>query len=164
MDTKHLKSVLEETFSANFVTYYKAHVAHVNITGRSFYQDHKLLQKIYEYFQDNIDTLAEKLRTVRATMPADLGTVLEISPVMDSPVAGDSEDLLRQVLDDISMMIDQYHALYEAANDVDYIDISNFAQDQIGIIVKFRWMLESTLNEELEEDEELDSDPEDDNE
>jgi DNA-binding ferritin-like protein len=159
MDKRHLKSVLEETFAANFVTYYRAHVAHVNTTGRSFYQDHKLLQKIYEYFQDNIDTLAEKLRTVRATMPVDLGTVLEISPVMDSPTTGDSEDLLRSVLDDISMMVDQYHALYQAAEEVDYIDISNFAQDQIGIIVKFRWMLEATLEDEPDEpdeDDELD--------
>ena len=158
MDTKHLKSVLEETFAANFVTYYRAHVAHVNTTGRSFYQDHKLLQKIYEYFQDNIDILAEKLRTVRATMPVDLSTVLEISPVMDAPTTGDSEDLLRSVLDDISMMVDQYHSLYQAAEEVDYIDISNFAQDQIGIIVKFRWMLESTLDEEPEEDEDESND------
>jgi len=48
-------------------------------------------------------------------------------------------------------MIDQYHKLYDAAEAVEYIDISNFAQDQIGILAKYRWMLESTLEIEPEE-------------
>ena len=48
---EELKICLQETFAGNFVSYYRSHVAHVNIQGRNFYQDHKLLQKIYEYFQ-----------------------------------------------------------------------------------------------------------------
>ena len=59
MNLQNLQTVLEETFGGNFISYYRTHVAHVNIQGRSFYQDHKLLQKIYEYFQDNIDTIAD---------------------------------------------------------------------------------------------------------
>ena len=145
MDLTQLQITLEETFAANFVSYYRAHVAHVNIQGRNFYQDHKLLQKIYEYFQDNIDTIAEKLRTIRAVMPHDLMTVCQLSPVMDFPTVGEADDLLNDVLDAISDMIDQYHALNDAAEAVNYIDISNFAQDQIGQLAKFRWMLEATL-------------------
>ena len=67
MSLENLQSTLEETFSSNFVSYYRSHVAHVNITGKEFYQWHKLLENVYEYFQDNIDTIAEKLRTVKAT-------------------------------------------------------------------------------------------------
>jgi DNA-binding ferritin-like protein len=148
MDLSKLQIALEETFSANLVTYYRAHVAHINIQGRNFYQDHKLLQKIYEYFQDNIDTLGEKIRSVRTTVPVDLGTVINVSPIMDFATMGTSEDLLSQVMENIETMIDIYHELYIAAEDVNYIDISNFAQDQIGILAKFRWMLQSTLDEE----------------
>lgn len=151
MDLTNLQTVLEETFSANFVGYYRAHVAHVNIQGRNFYQDHKLLQKIYEYFQDNIDTLAEKLRTIRATMPADLMTVTMLSKIADTPTVGNSISLFEQIDEALEAMIDQYHELYEAAEEVEYIDISNFAQDQIGQIAKFRWMVEATLEETEEE-------------
>lgn len=147
MSLEKLQSVLEETFGSNFVSYYRSHVAHVNTTGRNFYQDHKLLQKIYEYFQDNIDTIAEKLRTVRATMPPDLMTVTMLSSIADVPTMGENEDLLRTVLDSLEAMIDQYHELNDAAEEVDYIDISNFAQDQIGQLAKFRWMIEATLDE-----------------
>lgn len=147
MSLEKLQSVLEETFGSNFVSYYRSHVAHVNTTGRNFYQDHKLLQKIYEYFQDNIDTIAEKLRTVRATMPPDLMTVTMLSSIADVPTMGENEDLLRTVLDSLEAMIDQYHELNDAAEEVNYIDISNFAQDQIGQLAKFRWMIEATLDE-----------------
>ena len=154
MDLTNLKVTLEETFSANFVSYYRAHVAHVNTIGRSFYQDHKLLQKIYEYFQDNIDTLAEKLRTVRGKMPADIGTVLAMSSVLDTVTEGDSLELFEMVEESLQQMIDQYHLLYQAAEDVNYIDISNFAQDQVGQLAKFRWMVEATLGRDEPEDEE----------
>lgn len=154
MNLDHLQIVLEETFAANFVSYYRSHVAHVNTTGRNFYQDHKLLQKVYEYFQDNIDTIAEKLRTIKATMPPDLGTVCQLSSIIDSPMVGDSTQLLEAVEEDIEAMIEQYHTLNDAAEDVNYIDISNFAQDQIGQLARLRWMLEATLDERKEEDDE----------
>ena len=151
MDLTNLQTVLEETFAANFVSYYRSHVAHVNVRARTFYQDHKLLQKIYEYFQGNIDTIAEKLRTIRADMPVDLSTVTALSPIMDMPAIGSANQLLEQVLEALEAMIDQYHELNDAAEAVNYIDISNFAQDQIGQIAKFRWMIESTL-EDRDED------------
>ena len=151
---KNLHTALEETFSANFVAYYRSHVAHVNIQGRTFYQDHKLLQKIYEYFQGNIDTLGEKIRTCRAFMPNSLSTVTAVSPIMDMDVEGDAIELFNMIEEDLEAMIDQYHALNDAAEAVNYIDISNYAQDQVGILAKFRWMVESTLDERKEEDDE----------
>ena len=151
MTLENLQLTLAETFAGNFVAYYRAHVAHVNIQGRNFYQDHKLLQKIYEYFQDNIDTIAEKLRTVKATMPVDISTVVALSNVIDMPTRGDSIALLETVEESIEEMIDQYHELNDAAEAINYIDISNFAQDQIGQLAKFRWMLSATLeNDESE--------------
>ena len=156
MNIKNLQTVLEDTFSGNFVSYYRSHVAHVNIQGRNFYADHKLLQKVYEYFQENVDVLAEKLRTVRAMMPADLMTVMTMSPVADTPAVGDSEELLEQVHESLVMMIDQYVMLYEAAEEVNYIDISNFAQDQIAVLAKFRWMIESTLDMDTDTEEDPD--------
>ena len=154
MDLIHLQTTLEETFAANFVSYYRSHVAHVNLKARTFYQDHKLLQKVYEYFQDNIDTIAEKLRTVRAYMPRDLATVTATSPIMDMPTEGTADELLEQVLESLEAMIDQYHLLNDAAEAVNYIDIANFAQDQIAQIARFRWMIESTLEERDDADEE----------
>ena len=156
MELQRLHSVLEETFAANFVAYYRSHVAHINIQGRTFFQDHKLLQKIYESLQDNIDTLGEKIRTCRAFVPGSLQTVVGISSVLDIEVSGDATELLEMVEESLEILIDQYKELYQAAEDATYIDISNYAQDQIGQLAKFRWMIEATLEERSEEDENRD--------
>jgi DNA-binding ferritin-like protein len=144
---------LEETFSSNFISYYRSHSAHLNIVGRNFYQDHKLLEKIYQYFQSNIDTLGEKIRSVRGQAPDSLGVILQLSTIADRPVRGSSEDLLMTVLDAVDLMMEQYEDLYAVATEEKIIDIQNFAQDAVGQLAKFRWMIEATLNEEGDDDE-----------
>jgi len=137
---------LEKAFASNFVAYYRAHVAHVNIKGRNFYQDHQLLKKIYEYLNDQVDPLAEKLRTLGATMPDMLVQTTAMSSVGDYGINGTSDDLLRAVLGDVLTMIDVLHDLRHEADAVDYTDISNMADDSIGRLAKFKWQLEATLN------------------
>ena len=44
---------LQKTFCDNFLCYFRSQVAHVNVVGRNFYSDHKLLGKIYEHLQAN---------------------------------------------------------------------------------------------------------------
>ena len=46
---------LTQIFKNNFVAYFRSHAAHVNITGRNFRSDHKLLEGVYERRQEQID-------------------------------------------------------------------------------------------------------------
>ena len=149
MELTELIKALEEAFAANFVTYYKAHVAHVNTKGRNFYQDHKLLKKIYEYLQDQIDPLAEKLRTCGAMMPNALTIVCETSPIEDNETEGASLELLQTILDSILQLMDCYHELRKQADAVEYTDISNMADEAIGKLAKYKWQLEATIGEPL---------------
>lgn len=140
-----LQSTLEQTFATNFQVYFRTHSAHVNIIGRNFYSDHKLLQKIYEGLQGDVDTLGELLRTIKAFFPRDLTQVISDSATGDRTVEGSSEELLEGVYDDIEVLIDQYTELYAAAEAEDHIEISNYAQDQIRVMRKTCWMLRSIL-------------------
>jgi DNA-binding ferritin-like protein len=140
-----LQSTLEQTFATNFQVYFRTHSAHVNIVGRNFYSDHKLLQKIYEGLQGDIDTLGELLRTIQAFFPRSLNEVVNNSAASDSSMQGTSLELLESVYDDIDILIDQYTELYSAAEDEGHIEISNFAQDQIRVMRKTCWMLRSIL-------------------
>lgn len=142
-----LISKLEEVFATNFEVYYRTHVAHVNIVGRNFFSDHKLLQGIYEGLQSNIDTLAEMLRTLRILMPNSLSTVQLLSATEDREVSGDALELLQGVYDDLDILIDLYTDLYTVADDEDHTEISNFAQDQLGLLRKSCWMLRSVLED-----------------
>jgi starvation-inducible DNA-binding protein len=141
----HLKDSLEQVFATNFVAYYRAHVAHVNVTGRNFVSDHKILGKIYEDLQENIDTLAEKLRTIQEFMPDSIAQVLSLTSRDDDAVMGSSDELLQLVLDDQLQLIELYHELVVAADDEDHDEIANYAQDRLAIHERFVWQLTSIL-------------------
>ena len=146
MDLTNLQTVLEETFAANFVSYYRLHQFHVNVKGREFYQLHKLFKHQYSTLQDHIDDLAEKLRTIGGHMPMCLEHIIATSPIMDMPIDGDSDALVHEALDTVLTLIDQYHELRRAADDVEYTDISNMADENIGELAKMKWQLEATLD------------------
>ena len=144
---------LREVFATNFVAYYQSHVAHVNITGRNFYSDHKLLQKIYENLQDQIDTIAEFLRSLETFMPESIGDVMDQTQVTDDLVVGDSDDLLRLVCKNLQTLVDLYRELEREADDAGQDQIANYAQDQETILTKQIWMITATVGEaESEED------------
>ena len=137
---------LQHVFADNFVAYYRAHVAHVNIQGRNFVSDHKLLGKIYEDLQGQTDTIAELLRTVQEFMPASLEQVIGSSQISTDDVAGSAEDLLMLVRDDLAELKLCYQELMEVAEDDGHKEIANYAQDRILKLAKYIWMLDSVLD------------------
>ena len=138
---------LREVFATNFVAYYQSHVAHVNITGRNFYSDHKLLQKIYENLQDQIDTIAEFLRSVETFMPESLADVMDQTQVADDLVVGDSDELLRLVGRNLQTLVDLYRELEREADNAGQDQIANYAQDQETVLTKQIWMITATIGE-----------------
>lgn len=136
---------LLQVFNDNFVTYFRSHVAHVNIQGRNFRSDHKLLQGVYERRQEQIDAIAELLRTLGEFMPESLGRVLDGAKIIDDFVEGDSDTLLELVKADLEELKGSFEELMSAADSEGHLEISNYAQDQVLDIAKSIWMLDSTL-------------------
>lgn len=146
MELNNLYQALERVFAANFVTYYKAHAAHMNIRGRNFYSDHKLLKHIYKYLQENIDLLGEEIQSCGVgRIPETLGMVMDTSEVQDTMPDMTAEGLLQQVLDDLYELIELYHDMDQAGIEANYPDVSNMAADHIGRIAKYCWQIEATL-------------------
>jgi starvation-inducible DNA-binding protein len=136
---------LQAVFRDNFMAYYRSHVAHVNTVGRNFYSDHKLLGKIYEHLQGNIDQLAELLRTLGEFMPVSVMAVVDQATIPDSDVMGTADDMLVLVRSDIMTLDEQYQELVRRATDESIDEIADFAQSEIRTLRKFVWMLDSTL-------------------
>jgi len=137
---------LQQVFANNFVAYYRSHVAHVNIQGRNFYSDHKLLGKIYEDLSGQIDTLAELLRTLGEFMPASLEQVMGTSTVTLAEITGTAEDLLEEIKRDLEELKGDYEELIAVADADGHVEISNYAQDRVLTLAKYIWMFESTLD------------------
>ena len=136
---------LTQVFNDNFVTYFRSHAAHVNIMGRNFRSDHKLLGGVYERRQAQIDQLGELLRSIDAFMPCAIQDVLLDSQIDYSPIEGSADELLEAVRGDLELLKGSYEELMAVADDEGHAEISNYAQDQILDIAKSIWMLNSTL-------------------
>ena len=141
-----IEQQLTQVFCDNFATYYRSHVAHVNIMGRNFRSDHKLLQGVYERRQAQIDVIAELLRTLQVFMPNCLTDIMDGSVISDEPIEGDADELLEAVRTDLEQLKDCYESLMAVADLEGHAEISNYSQDQILDIAKSIWMLNSTLD------------------
>lgn len=137
---------LRQVFVDNFVAYFRSHVAHVNVEGRNFYSDHKLLGKVYEDLQGQIDVIAELLRSIGEYMPDNLVDMLHESEITLDTVAGDSDELLEQIVGDLEVLKGCNEELMETAEEEGHKEIANYAQDRILALAKFEWMIKSTLS------------------
>ena len=138
---------LTQVFADNFTAYFRSHVAHVNIMGRNFYSDHALLKGIYEELQDQIDIIAELLRSLDAFMPNSLETVIAESAIGYGEAEGDADQLLAMVQDDLEQLKSSYQLLMEVADEdePEHEEIANYAQERILALAGHIWMLRSTL-------------------
>ena len=146
MTTTKTQQQLTQVFCDNFVAYYRSHVAHVNIMGRTFRSDHKLLQGVYLRRQAQVDVIAELLRTLEVFMPHCLTDIQDGSEITDEPIEGDADELLELVRTDLEQLKGCYEELMAVADDEGHAEISNYAQDQVLDIAKSIWMLSSTLD------------------
>jgi len=137
---------LTQVFNDNFVTYFRSHVAHVNIMGRNFQSDHTLLGGIYEELQDQIDIIAELLRSIGEFMPCCVSDVLSGSHIPDDMMEGSADDMLASVRDNLDHLKGCYEELMAIANSEGHEPIGNYAQDRILSLAKHIWMLDSTLS------------------
>ena len=136
---------LTQVFNDNFVAYFRSHVAHVNTQGRNFASDHELLGSIYEDLQDQIDTIAELIRTLGEYMPSSLTDVIDAAS-FTSDTYGDADTLLATIRDTLDTLKIAYEDLMETSESEGHKAIANYAQDRILAIAKFIWKLDSTLN------------------
>lgn len=136
---------LTKVFNDNFVAYFRSHAAHVNVMGRNFASDHKLLQKVYEDLQGQIDVIAELLRTLDAYMPCNINDVINDSGVFTGSIEGKSLTLIAEVKDDLEYLKKSYIDLMELSEEEEHDEIANYAQDRILALAKHIWMLNATL-------------------
>lgn len=136
---------LTQIFYNNFVAYFRSHAAHVNITGRNFRSDHKLLGGVYERRQAEIDKIGEILRTMQEYMPCDIQDVVTLSTIPVKAIEGSADELLEMVMMDLEHLLDDFKELIVIASAEGLEEVSNYAQDQALDLEKSIWMLRSTL-------------------
>ena len=132
-------------FATNFSYYMKSHGYHVNVVGPDFYQYHKLLQKVYEDAQENIDKIAEEIRTLQSVVPFSMDRILKLSKVSDASDTPKALEMIKELLADTEVVCESIRDAHALANEQEAYGLVNYLEARLDDHYRFQWMLRSTL-------------------
>jgi len=133
---------LDQLTADNFLTFYKAHVYHVNVTGANFVQYHELLGEVYEKLYDWHDTLVEQIRQSGKRYELDLTDVCQESAVKDDATTNKSvADQLKALCEDLDGLLSTGEKVYGTADPALETVIGEYCAD----VKKLKWKIDATL-------------------
>lgn len=135
---------LKILFADNFAAYVLAHGYHQTVEGTDFYEYHRLFQKIYEYLQDNIDSIGELIRQLDDIPPFSLTRIGELSAVKDVQEAPDTRTKVLDLDSALYMLIDQANTVFEDSQADKEYGVNNFIGGYIQDLNKFCWFLKAS--------------------
>jgi starvation-inducible DNA-binding protein len=142
---RDLLVALKILFASNFVLYLKTHGAHVNVTGMFFPQLHELFGGQYQDLQEQIDTIAEKIRQLDEFAPMSMTEIMQQSAIEDYAGTADARGYLSMLESDQEKMLVILHRAFELAERVDQDGLANYLSERMDRHSKNRWQLRATL-------------------
>lgn len=144
MDQLH--QLAKIAFASEFSFYLKAHQFHWNVTGPNFTQYHELFGKIYEEVYENVDSFAEKIRSLGTFMPGSYTRFSMLSKIEDEEQILPADQMLKELFQDNEKLILILKKTYSLSEENSEVGFSNFLAERIDAHKKHGWMLKATLS------------------
>lgn len=122
----------------------KTQYYHWNIEGPDFAQYHKFLGDIYEQASDDVDTVAEHIRSLDAYAPGSLKRFTELTSIQDEDTIPSSLDMLTRTYKDNQIVLASTKAACLVAEKLGEHGVLNFLEGLIDSYEKQAWMLRAT--------------------
>lgn len=132
---------------ADYHLYYqKLRNFHWNIIGKSFFDLHVKFEEMYNDSLIKIDEIAERILTLRSQPLSNYSDYLKLSEVKESPSSIDATEMVKILLSDHAILLQQLKAVNDAATaaeDEGTIDIMGGYTREIE---KVSWMLDAYIS------------------
>lgn len=145
-DTKAVAQILNQLLADEHVLYIKTRNAHWNIEGPDFHPQHLFLETIYTQLAENIDDIAERIRTIGHYAVGSMKEYLELTHLTEMGYnKNDSQGYIKELLADFESII-----MFIRSN-LEKEEIQNDAATEdflVGLMAeqeKTAWMLRSHL-------------------
>lgn len=149
-DVKSSKTVLNNLLSDHFVLLAKTWNYHWNVKGESFHSYHVFMEKLYDALIEDIDAIAERIRSIDERPLGSLAGFLEHNRLKEhceseplpnakqmlAILSQDNDTLIRELRKDVEQL---------EKEDSDDTGTSNFLEDMIEKKEKTAWMLRAHL-------------------
>lgn len=140
-----LSDNLKTNLADLYALYIKAQNYHWNVEGPDFAQYHEFLGKFYESVGDQIDGVAELIRTLDEYAPGSFSRFAELTSIEDERSIRKSLEMFTILNMDNQKVLTNLRSTYEVAEQEKQYGISNHIQDLITAHEKHGWMLRSFL-------------------
>ena len=147
--TKKENDVLTESLNtqvANFsVLYMKLHNYHWYVKGENFFTLHVKFEELYTEVALHLDTIAERMLSLRSVPTATLEEQLQLSSIKEATGDENAQDMVKTLADDFNTICSELTegiTLAEDNDDQPTADLFIAIRDSLE---KHRWMLEAYL-------------------
>ena len=135
-----LVSNLNQLLADLNVLYRKVQNYHWNIKGKEFFQLHAKLEEYYDYINEQVDEVAEKILMIGGQPLGRLKDYLEISKIQEAENVKIS-DVLDSIEKDFKYIKDEILALKVEADNENNYEISALADELASGYSKAIWMI-----------------------
>src|SRR3990167_5967636 len=118
MSSTKLIDGLAHLLADTYVLYLKTQNFHWNVTGLNFHSYHKMFEHQYEELAEAVDTIAERIRSMRAWAPASFKEFLALTSLKESAKNLDSDTMLKTLLSDHEHIASNLNKLFKLAQEV----------------------------------------------
>lgn len=148
-NTKGVVALLSRLLADEHLLYMRLRNYHWNVVGMSFGALHELFEQQYEALADDIDEIAERVRSLGAVTPGTLTEYLQMATLAEQPgqlpddrgmvaqLTTDHEAIIRHLRRDIRATDEQY----------DDIGTSDFLTQLLEKHEKYAWMLRAHIEQ-----------------
>lgn len=140
-----LQQALKCAFATTYAFLVKSENFHWNVTGPDFLQYHELFGKIYDEVDDELDDFAERVRAMRAWVPASFSQLAEHSAITDTVEVLPKNEMLRVLYVDNGKVHDELLKAYQLAEEYGEQGLCAFLSERIDEHRKHGWMLYSSM-------------------
>lgn len=140
-----LIGALNKVFSDAFVFYFKSHSFHWNVVGKDFPQYHEFFGDVYQKVFDNLDRLAEEIRSLDAPAPMNLASLVAQATIGENKNTLSAMEMVAALAADNQKILAGLLACQKMAEAANEVGLANFLQDLFDGHKKFGWMFASIL-------------------
>src|SRR3954451_19072158 len=147
--TKKENNVLTESLNtqvANFsVLYMKLHNYHWYVKGENFFTLHVKFEELYTEVALHLDTIAERMLSLRSVPTATLEEQLQLSSIKEATGDENAQDMVKTLVDDFNNICSQLTEGITLAEDNDDQPTADMFIAIRNSLEKHRWMLSAYL-------------------
>lgn len=143
-DAKRAAEEMNQYLANLQVMFIKVHNVHWNITGISFFDIHEKTQTLYEYFGEEIDLIAERIKMIGFYPVGSLSEALNLATIAELPTKIDlnGPTAANLVVEDLQLLIAQ---LRDINKNVDSAYTGGLTDNAINYYEKQHWLLSAYL-------------------